>query len=56
MEGHDDEVNDVSVKSSMDGVLGVDDVIEGAEDGHIDRVGAGRRVVVLAELGEEISV
>ena len=55
-EGHDDEVNDVSVKSSMDGVLGVDDVIEGAEDGHIDRVGAGRRVVVFAWLGEEISV
>ena len=42
-ESHDDEVNDVSVKSSIDGVLGVDDVIEGAEDGHIDRAGAGRR-------------
>ena len=46
----------MSVKSSIDGVLGVDDVIGGAEDGHIDRVGAGRRVVVFAWLGEEISV
>ena len=40
------EVNDVSVESSMDSVLGVDDIRERAEDGHVDRVGAGRRVVV----------
>ena len=46
----------MSVKSSTDGVLGVDDVIVRAEDGHIDRAGVGWWVVVFAELGEEISV
>ena len=46
----------MSVESSVDGVLGVDDVTERAEDGHVDRVGAGRWVVVFAQLGEEISV
>ena len=56
-EGHNDEVDDVSVESSADGVLGVDDVTERAENGHVDRVGARRWVVVVfAKLGEEISV
>ena len=50
VEGHDNEVNDMSVESSIDGVLGVNDVTERAEDGHIDRAGAGRWVVVFAQL------
>ena len=54
VEGHDDEVNDMSVES--DGGLGVNDVTWGADDGHVDQVGAGRRVVVFVQLGEEISV
>ena len=55
-EGHNDEVNNVSIESSADGMLSVDDVRERAEDPHVDRVGMRRRVVVLAQLGEEISV
>ena len=56
VEGHNDEVNNMSIESSVDGLLGVNDVAERAEDGHVDRAGAGWRVVVFAELGEEISV
>ena len=42
--------------TSADGVLRVDDITERAEDGHVDRVGAGRRVVIFTQFGEEISV
>ena len=56
VEGHNDEVNDMSVELSADGVLGVNDVTERADDGHVDRAGAGRRAVVFTQLGEEISV
>ena len=56
VEDHDDEVNDVSIESSLDGALNADDIGERADDGHIDQAGAGQRVVVFAQLGEEISV
>ena len=46
----------MSVESSVDGVLGVDDITERADDGHVDWAGARRRVVVFTQLGEEISV
>ena len=46
----------MSVESSADGMLSVNDVTERTDDGHVDRVGAGWRVVVFAQLGEEISV
>ena len=40
VEGHNDEVNDVSIESSADGMLCVDDVTEGADDSQVDWVGA----------------
>ena len=46
----------MSVESSKDGVLIVNDVRERAEDGHVDWVGAGQRVIIFTQLGKEISV
>ena len=46
----------MSVELSTDGVFGVNDVRKKAEDGHVDRVGTGQRVVVFMQLGEEISM
>ena len=50
------EVNDVSIELFTDGVLGVEDVGWGFEDGQVDQVGSARRVVVFTELGEGSSV
>ena len=46
----------MSIESPTDGVVGVNDRRERAEDGHVDRAGAGWRVVIFAQLGEEISL
>ena len=54
-EGDNDEVNDVLVEDSVSGMLEIKGILEGAQDGDIDRVGSGLRIVFSSHGTEEIS-
>ena len=54
VEGRHDEVDGSTVGLSVDGVLGVQDVVEVLDDGDIGGVGPGRRIVFFFDSSEEI--
>ena len=55
VETNDREVDGDVVGAAVDGVFQVKDVPEAGDDGDVGGVGAGCRVVFVAEVGEEIS-
>jgi len=55
VESHDCEELDVRVEGSEEWVLGVKGIEHCTEDGDVDRIGPGRRVIVFGQGFDEIS-
>ena len=53
--GDNNEVDDVLVEDAIFGVLQVEDVQEGSQDGDVDRAGSCLRVIFSSHGVEEIS-